>query len=90
MGANEESECIFGVTKRSKTMKTTYAKDKGQYNGARDFSRVFGTITSTSILLLNCCQYLFKDKDGEYVYDATSFDSSGNVSFTKRYVKSQS
>ncbi len=63
-----------------------YSKDNGQYNGAHNYSGTFGKVDSIALQLINSCKYCYKDKGGEYVYDATSFDAAGNVYFTKRYL----
>lgn len=55
----------------------TYLKDTGNYREPKNFSGTFG----------NSCKYIYKDGQGEYVYDAVSFDFSGYVTFNKRYLK---
>ena len=57
------------------------------YRGTRgNFSGVFGKVDEVALQLINSCKDVFKDEKGEYVKDATSFDSDGNVFFTKRYL----
>lgn len=66
----------------------TYTKDNGKYLRPLDFSGTFGLpLNDTCLALINSCKYSYKDKGGEYVYDATSFDEKGSVYFTKIYIK---
>lgn len=68
---------------------TTYAIDNGKYLKPLNFSGTFGKVDETCLSLINSCKYTYKDKGGQYVYDATSFDNAGNVYFTKRYLKTE-
>lgn len=52
----------------------------------KDYSFVFGTVTETSLALINTCLESHKDCGGTYVWYATSF--TGNVvTLTKRYIR---
>jgi len=62
-----------------------YMKDTGHYNEPRNYSNTFGKVDKTALDLINSCKYVYKDERGEYVYTAISFDSAGNVTFTKEY-----
>jgi len=63
-----------------------YAKDTGKYLTPLNYSGTFGKVDNTALSLINSCKYVYKDKGGEYVYDATSFNDLGEVTFTKRYL----
>ena len=62
-----------------------YVKDTGEYNKPRDFQQTFGRNDQVTLDLINSCKYVFKDKQGEYVYDASSFDDDGKVVFVRQY-----
>lgn len=63
-----------------------YTKDNGKYLQPVNFADTFGLpLTAISLQLINSCRNIYKDKAGEYIYYATSFDAAGNVSFTKQY-----
>lgn len=62
-----------------------YVKDNGEYNKPRDFRGTFGRNDQTTLDLINTCKYVFKDKRGEYVYDASHFNEEGKVIFVRRY-----
>lgn len=63
-----------------------YVKDTGKYREPLNYSGTFGKVDNIALQLINACKYVYKDEKGEYVYDATSFDAAGNVTFTKRYL----
>ena len=62
-----------------------YTKDTGQYNKPRDYRQTFGRNDQTTLDLINSCKYVFKDNQGEYVYDADHFNTEGEVVFVRRY-----
>jgi len=52
----------------------------------KNFADVFGLpLNDTHIQLINSCKYIKKDKAGEYVMTAATFDEVGNVTFVKEY-----
>jgi hypothetical protein len=64
-----------------------YKKDSGKYLNPINYSNVFHTpFNNTVLCLINTCKYIYKDKGGEYQYEATSFDAAGNVYFEKKYI----
>lgn len=62
-----------------------YVKDSGKYNAPLNYSGTFGKVDHVALALINSCKNVYKDAIGEYVYTASSFDASGNVSFVKEY-----
>lgn len=62
-----------------------YTKDNGRYAKPLNYSGTLGKVDDTCLMLINSCRDVYKDKQGEYTYLATSFDESGNVYFTKTY-----
>lgn len=63
---------------------TQYSADNGKYLRPLNFAGTLGKVDNTALQLINSCKHVYKDAQGEYVYDATSFDAAGNVYFTRR------
>lgn len=63
-----------------------YVKDTGKYNQPRNFQNTFGRNDQTTLDLINTRQIVFKDQQGEYVYDADHFNEKGDVVFVRRYL----
>lgn len=65
----------------------SYVKDNGKYLKPVNMAGAFGSkVDDLTLQLINSCKYVYQDGEGDYVYDATSFDEQQNVYFTKRYL----
>lgn len=52
-----------------------------------NYSITFGLpLDNTCLGILNACRQVYKDDKGEYTWYADSFDQSGNISFSKKYL----
>jgi len=65
---------------------TQYAKDNGEFLTPRDFTQTFGRQDQITLDLINSCRDIYKDRQGEYVYDASGFDVNGHVIYTRRNI----
>ena len=78
---NKKVQMLINVKKMKNQ---NYKKDNGKYLNNIDFSNM-GTVTNTTIQLINTCKDVYKDNKGKYVYTAVSFVNN-LVSFEKEYI----